>query len=234
VLVNGATRVTTFVSSTLLQATLLPSDLAQSGTLIITVMNTEPGGTTGPMSLIVTDYNISSSSSTQTVPAGQNANYSLMLAAITGQLTGTVTFSVSGLPPESSASFMPPSVAAGIASTPVTLSVTTTPHSSTSSLEYTHGAWPLGLFWCGMGLAIGMMWFALSTLRGRTRRLAPIFLTVLLLTIAVGLAACGSSVGSPGAQLNPGTGTPAGNYKITVNATSGSATIPTTVTLSVK
>ena len=46
VLVNGSSRVTTFESSTLLQATLLASDLAQGGTLNLTVMNPPPGGGT--------------------------------------------------------------------------------------------------------------------------------------------------------------------------------------------
>ena len=56
VLVNGNSRVTTFVSSTLLQATLLGSDLSQPGTLIITVVTPPPGGgTTSPISVPVTN-----------------------------------------------------------------------------------------------------------------------------------------------------------------------------------
>src|SRR4029077_19857998 len=51
VFVNGNPRVTTFVSSTMLQATLLASDLSQSGALTITVMNPPPGGgTSSPIS----------------------------------------------------------------------------------------------------------------------------------------------------------------------------------------
>jgi hypothetical protein len=52
-----------------------------------------------------------------------------------------------------------------------------------------------------------------------------------LITIAVGLAACGSSGGSVAAQFNPGT--PAGTYTITVNAMSGSARITSPVMLKV-
>ena len=44
--VNGSARVTTFVSVTLLQATLLSSDLAHGGTLVITVNTPPPGGGT--------------------------------------------------------------------------------------------------------------------------------------------------------------------------------------------
>jgi hypothetical protein len=49
VYVGGSPRATTFVSSTLLVATLLPTDLSQGGTLIITVMNPPPGGGTSPI-----------------------------------------------------------------------------------------------------------------------------------------------------------------------------------------
>jgi hypothetical protein len=48
VLVNGGTRATAYVSSTSLQATLLPGDLMQSGTLNIIVMNPPPGGGATP------------------------------------------------------------------------------------------------------------------------------------------------------------------------------------------
>jgi len=55
----------------------------------------------------------------------------------------------------------------------------------------------------------------------------------MLLAVAMGVVACGSVASSPGTQLNPETGTPAGNYRITVKAMSGGASIPTTVMLSV-
>lgn len=233
VFVNGSSRVTTYESSTLLLATLLPSDLSQSGTLIITVMNPTPGGTIGPLSLIVTDYNLSPATSTQTVAAGQPANYSLALAAVSGKLGETITFSASGVPAGASGSFTPSSVPAGTTSTTVMLTINTTPHSPAASVEYPHAAQPRRTFWYGLALAIGMMWLTLWTLRDRTRRFASTFLIVLLFGIAVGLVACGAVGSSPGTQLNPGTGTPAGTYTITVNAMSGSARITSTVTLNV-
>jgi hypothetical protein len=81
------------------------------------------------------------------------------------------------------------------------------------------------------------MWFALGALRGSARRLAPLLLILLLLAVASGLTACGISGGgggSSGPQVNTGTGTPAGDYTITVNAMSGNTTVPTTVMLTVK
>ena len=63
VLVNGSARVTTYVSPTLLQATLLASDLSKGGTLNITVSNPSlpngtGGGTTGALALNVSDYTV--------------------------------------------------------------------------------------------------------------------------------------------------------------------------------
>jgi hypothetical protein len=54
--VNGASRTTTFVSSTQLTATVVAGDIASPGTISITVVNTAPGGgTSAAASLTVTN-----------------------------------------------------------------------------------------------------------------------------------------------------------------------------------
>jgi hypothetical protein len=242
--VNDTSRTTTFVSPTSLTAALPASDFSHTGMLKVTVNNPNPaGGTTGPLELpVVTDFNVSATSQSAIVSAGQTANYSLMLAPANGQLTlnGAVTFSISStspLPPGANAAFTPTNVPAGSAGTNVMLAIATTPHSSGSFVVVPFGEWPHAPLLLGAGLAIGMMWFALGALRGSARRLAPLLLIFLLLAVAAGLTACGisgGSGGSSGPQVNTGTGTPAGNYMITVNATSGNTTVPTTVTLTVK
>jgi hypothetical protein len=242
--VNNTSRTTTFVSPTSLTAALLASDFSHTGTLNVTVNNPNPGGgTTSPLVLsVVADFDVTATSQSAIVPAGQTANYSLMLSPANGQLTlnGAVTFSISStsaLPPGTNATFTPMNVPAGSAGTNVMLAIATTPHSSGSFVVVWFGEWPHAPFLLGAGLAIGMMWFALGTLRSSARRLAPLWLILLLLTLASGLTACGISGGgggSSGPQVNTGTGTPAGNYAITVNAMSGNTTVPTTVTLTVK
>ncbi|HXP80566.1 MAG TPA: kelch repeat-containing protein [Verrucomicrobiae bacterium] len=239
--VNGNPRTTTFVSPTSLTAALPLSDFSHTGMLNVTVNNPNPGGgTTSPLLLsVVADFNVSATSQSATVPAGQTANFSLMLAPAKGQLTlnGAVTFSTSPLPPGAQATFTPTNVPAGSAGTNVMLAIATTPHSSGSFVLVTFGEWPYAPLLLGAELAIGMMWFALGALRGSARRLAPLLLILLLLAVASGLTACGISGGgggSSGPQVNTGTGTPAGNYMITVNAMSGNTTVPTTVTLTVK
>jgi hypothetical protein len=242
--VNGTPRNTNFVSPSSLTAALLASDFSHTGTLNVTVNNPNPGGgTTSPLVLsVVADFDVTATSQSAIVPAGQTANYSLMLAPANGQLTlnGAVTFSISStspLPPGANATFTPTNVPAGSAGTNVMLAIATTPHSSGSFVAVLFGEWPHAPLLLGAGLAIGMMWFALGALRGSARRLAPIFLIFFLVAVVSGLTACGISGGgggSPGPQVNTGTGTPAGNYMITVNATSGNTTVPTTVTLTVK
>ena len=99
VLVNGASRVTTFVSSTLLQATLLASDISHGGTLTITVSTPGPGGgLSGAITLAVADYAVSAVSSTASVSPGQVAQYTLTIAPSNGAYANPVTFTASGLP----------------------------------------------------------------------------------------------------------------------------------------
>jgi hypothetical protein len=213
---------------------LLSSDLAQSGTLIITVVNPPPGGGVTPaISFTVADYNVIAPAPSQTLPAGQQGSFSLTLAAIGAPIKQAVAFSVSGLPPMSTASFTPASVPAGSTGTTVALSITTTAHSSTSYPQNLNGTRSRGLFLTGLALLIGIMWFALWTLPRRARLVVPMGLAAMVLAIAAGLTGCGSVSGGPGTAINPATGTPAGSYAITVNATSGSATISTKVTLTV-
>jgi 6-phosphogluconolactonase (cycloisomerase 2 family) len=234
ILVNGSTRVTAYLNTNLLQGSLLPSDLAQSGTLNITVTNPAPGGGTAPsLGLMVADYDVSAPSPTQIVSAGQAGNYSLLLAALNGTLGHSVTFTASGLPPMSSVSFSPPSVAAGKSSANVMLSVITTARSSGSTANRLTDRWPRRPVLAGMALAMGIIWFAGWTFAARMREAAPILLTVFLLAIAISLVACNSFVGAPPVAVNPSTGTPAGTYAITVDANSGGVTISTKVVLTV-
>lgn len=232
--VNGSTRPTTYVSATSLTAMLPSTDFAHSGTLSITVNNPAPGGgTTVQLSFVVDDYNVSAQSSSQTVTAGQNANYNLSLTAMNGTLGESVSFSATGLPSGASAGFTPSTLPAGSSSTGVALSISTTPHSSGSAGEFSHGIRPRAPWMYGFALAFAMICFALFSQRGRPGIIVPRLVGVALLAIVAGLAACGSNVGSSGTQTNPATGTPAGTYTITVNATSGNASVSTTVTLKV-
>jgi hypothetical protein len=90
------------------------------------------------------DFSISAAPSSQTVTRPQNASYDVTVTALNA-FTGTVNFSVSGLPPHTSASFNPASVSGSGSSTltvktnkktsagPLTLTITGTSGSLTHS-----------------------------------------------------------------------------------------------------
>jgi 6-phosphogluconolactonase (cycloisomerase 2 family) len=237
VLIGGNSRRTTYKSSTSLQATLLPSDLAQGGTLNITVMNPPPGGgTTGVISFTVADYSVTPPSSTPPVTAGQTAIFALTVSPSNGTFSNPVTFSVSPLPAGATASFASSAtITPGGTPQTVTLSITTTPHTTASTTFSPRGSWPVLPLLCLLGTVIGLAGLLLRASGGRVRCLAPQLLLVLLLVAAAGLVACGAVGSGPSSppQLNPATGTPAGIYTIQVIATSGAVSHSASITLTV-
>jgi hypothetical protein len=132
VYVNGTSRVTKYVSATLLQATLLASDLAQGGTLNLTVVNPIPGGGISPViQFTVTDYSLVSTNPTTSVTAGQTANFGLTVSPLDGAFSNSVMLSVSGLPTGATYAFAPSAaITPGATPKAVTLSISTTSRSS--------------------------------------------------------------------------------------------------------
>ncbi len=238
VLVNGGARATTFVSSTSLQATLLPSDLMQSGTLNITVTNPPPGGGTTPAIIFtVVGYTVTPPSSTPSVTAGQSASFPLTVSPTNGTFSNPVTFSVSTLPAGTTASFEPSAtITPGSASQIVTLSIATTAHTSVSAHRFPRGAPPIILLigFAAISFAMSMLALRTSSHGHRHGLVGQFLLSLLLLVAASWMSACGAvGAGYSTPQPNPATGTPAGTYSITVTATSGGVSRSATVTLTV-
>ncbi len=241
VFVNGGARVTTFVSSTLLQAALLPSDLSQAGTLNITVMNPPPGGGVSPtLKLAVADYSVAAPTPPPPpINAGSTANFPLSVSPMNGAFSAPITFAISQqtpLPAGTNYSFAPSSpITPGAMPQIVTLSISTTPHMAASNNHFP--AVPPPVFFL-LGAASGLFLLAQFSYDGlsiRARRLTPRLIVLLLIIAATGLVSCGGVVGGSSSTppLNPSTGTPAGNYTISVTATSGGVTHSASVTLSV-
>ncbi|HTC62837.1 MAG TPA: beta-propeller fold lactonase family protein [Candidatus Saccharimonadales bacterium] len=232
VLVNGVARSTTYMSSSLLLATLLPSDLKHSAMLNITVSNPPPGGgTTAALALSVADYNVSAVSPVRTLHADSQANFTLMVSAENGTLSHAITFTASGLPPGVTASFSPASVPAGSGSVNVTLSLTPATHSSTEYQRIDLLGRLTWLFFSGMFFVLSAVWMWFAEHREGIPFSTPLFLVIFLIGILLSLTACGSMVTSPPVQNN--TGTPAGTYMIIVGASSGNTTIDTQITLTI-
>ena len=98
---------------------------ATPGTYVASFRVTDNGGLTSPAAtrtITVPDFSLSATPSSRTITPGGSASYTGTITAGTG-FTGTVDFSVSGLPSGASASFSPASVTP---SGTTTLGVTTT------------------------------------------------------------------------------------------------------------
>ena len=237
VLVNGGTRATNYLNPALLQATLVPSDLAQSGTLDIAVMNVPPGGGTAPASAVtVAGYSLTPPVAESQISAGQTANFGLTVSPLNGPFSNPVALSVSALPPGATASFSPlATFTPGAGPQIVTLSIVTAAHTSAPPWGFPR-AKPRDIpLICMVGITLMLAGLAFWTRGGRFKRLAPQLLTVLLFVTMASLAACtGGETGKSSAPVvNPATGTPSGNYPIIISATSGSLSRSATVTLTV-
>ncbi|MFZ0821806.1 MAG: hypothetical protein WAM91_17215, partial [Candidatus Acidiferrales bacterium] len=236
---KGAALTTTFVNTGQLTAAIPASDIAASGTAAVTVMNPTPGGgTSNALTFTITDFSVTPTTTSQTVTAGQSANFTIATAAVGGAFPGTVTFTASGLPSGAAATFNPSSVSAG---TSTTMTVTTTSRTAAQTVPTQFNPrGPMRPLW----LVAFMLMLAIATaslvkvgrrpvqhqVQRSIRRLIPIGALVLLLGVVGYLSGCNG--GFPGVAAN--VGTPAGTYTITVTGASGSVQHSTNVILKVQ
>src|SRR5689334_11161171 len=202
--------------------------VSNSGTVTTTV---PAGATTGPIIVTTLDgtatsaasftvssapFALGSTPSSQTVSAGASTTYTLTISRTAG-FTDNLTFSVTGLPGATTATFSPNSTSGNSS----TMTVTTTARAQLAPLptlwsppaNFIVLAWPL---W-----AICLLVMALLAHRERAKRHIPrwVFATgafVMLLCIG-----CGGGSGPP----PPPPGTPAGTFTVTVTATSSNASV---------
>ena len=167
----------------------------------------------------------SSGNGSATVTAGNAASFVFSASLATNPPVGTVTFSATGLPPSSNASFTPTSLTV---SGPVALTINTSGNGHVAALR------PTGADRFGLGrLALffpfaGVMGVVLLVRTRRKSWLRPA-LAISFLTLFLGFAGCGGGGGTPPPPPAPVV-TPAGTYVITMTATSSNLTIPSVVT----
>jgi hypothetical protein len=236
VLVGGSPRATTVSSSTALTAALSASDFAHGGALNIVVDNPAPGGgPTAALTIVVEDFRVSVATSTISVVAGNPGVFNLTITPSNATIANPVLFTLSGLPTGATASLSPSAtIPAGSGMTSMTLSITTTAHSSATPFEFRRRP-PLN--WLALFLAGLAAVFALLRLRLYTERrpqLAAQLLLACLLVIVGGLMACGGTPGSAAPTVNRATGTASGVYSIVVTATSGGGSLFTNLSLTVQ
>jgi Beta-propeller repeat len=198
------------------------SSIGNSG--VLNIAGTSFQSTTS-LTALVNDFIVQATPASQTVTAGNQATYTITVTP-TGVIGQSVSLgSCSGLPAGASCTFSNNPIAnLNSGAQNRTLQITTTPRVTT----------PASLF--RSGKILYAFWFPVSGLAligvGATRRrrwLAGLFI-VCALGAMVLQAGCGSKSGNSSST----TGTPAGTYTVTMNATSGTATRSTAVTLVVK
>ena len=199
---------------------------AQTGTLTIT--DNAPGSPqTIPLSGAGMDFAMSSSTTSQTVAAGQTATYG---ATVTpqGGLNQTVNLTCSGAPSLSTCAVTPGSVTLnGTASAPVTVTVSTTAGSLAPPFGKVFPPSITGLgrmFWLYAFLALA----SLAGLAGAAKRRAAYLLGLCLVMMMV-WSACGGGV-----TAVQTTGTPSGTYTLDVSATVTSAATSSKLTHDLK
>ncbi|MBV9625651.1 MAG: hypothetical protein JOZ14_16915 [Acidobacteria bacterium] len=224
---GAAATVTIMVSATPPSSTGVippkPPDIGNSAVLTVagaTLQRTASGTAS------VNDFGITATPSTATVIAGATASY-VITATPTGPIPESVSLACgSGLPAQATCSFSGTSSIAnlnnGAQSLTLDISTTqrvTTPAALSPAKPYLYVLWlPI------TGLAV----FASGI--GRRPRLVIVLFAAFLISLAALASGCGSSRSSTSTT----TGTPAGTYFVTVNATSGNATRSTTVQLVVQ
>jgi len=230
VLWEGSPRTTTYVSGSELRASVLDTDIVLDGRFDVVVSNPPPGGGTDTRAFGVSGFYITTYAP-QTVAAGQTATFPCLVGSNSdGAYEGTVSLSCTGLPRGCTAAFSPQALIPGeYPPKPIVLTITTTaPQDAGMTLaSMRSGRFPPEAFALALLLPSLLLGFVhrgpavrAASRRGRLAGVA-------LLCLAVWLSSCGAG----GGGHTDNRGTPAGTYKITVNAVSGNATKSATVTL---
>ncbi|SEG72973.1 hypothetical protein SAMN05421819_4609 [Bryocella elongata] len=176
-------------------------------------------------------YSITSTGNQQgTVTAGQTALYAFNISQIV--YTGTINFTVSGLPANASYTLSPQSVSGNGCTTTNTVALSINTQQKTTVQPSSIGGSGTGM-WRALSLASG---FGLALLVGLRRRklslrLGQLGIVLALLLVAGGATGCGKAAGTVIQQP-----TPAGSYTITVAAkdSTGLTSAPVNFTLIVQ
>jgi hypothetical protein len=195
----------------------------RSGILSIT-----DNGLNSPQQISVTgtgtDFNFAPGGTTQvTVAAGQTATYNLSATAVNG-FSGQLSFDCTGAPAGALCSLSTPNLnVIGNVPVPLTVTVTTSPHTSASSRTPQKNLW--GFTLASIIACVPLVFFA-----RKQRAKAWLTGSLAVLVVAIVLAGCGGGGGTspnptptppsptPTPTLTTG-GTPAGTYTMMVTAT---------------
>jgi hypothetical protein len=189
-------------------------------------LNGSPAHTSFIGITIVPDFVVNLPQATLTVKQGGTAIYNLQVSSLGGAFAGPISFSCTGLPRNTSYSFIPPVVTPGSGTTTVTLRVVTG-----TVLAAIPSRGDIGALWLAMLLPLAEIMVGLANRRKRGR--LGCAAAALLLMFLLGCGG-GNGGGSPPILPPTDTATPTGTYTLTVTATSGPVSHSTDVILIVQ
>jgi len=222
-----------------------------TGNFLLTITGTDGVLThTADVALSITDFALAATPASETIVKGNTATYTATVTAINGY-TGTVSLSLAGLPPFSTATFTPASLTgsgtstltiATTSNTPAAiypLTITATDGTATHSVSLTLEVDPVGNFSLTVSPASQSVIQGQNIGYGITVGSSGGFKEVVVLTLsglpvgATGTISPNSVVGSGIVSLSivTSTSTPAGSYTLTVTGASGPLVHTTTFTL---
>jgi CSLREA domain-containing protein len=240
---DGATPICTSVAlgaydstTGMATATCTTSSLVVASHSITVVYNGDGNfltSTSLPLTEVVVDFTISAVNATVTVLPGAEGKFTFTVSPSSGATTfpAEITLAVSGLPAGATAVLSPTTIAAGAATTTVTLTIQTEIVSSAAqpAAGGDLASRPNRFRLASLSLALLLLPFA-----GRLRKAAKRFnrsipmllLLAITLAAAVGLSGCGSKIGF--------FGQPQQTYTVTMTGTSGALSHSATVNLRVE
>jgi hypothetical protein len=209
------------------------------GTHTITAVYSGDGNfaaaTSACLTQTIQDFNLNISTSagstvSQTVVPGGTATYTLIVTPTGGTVfPAQVNFTISGLPAGATATFAPPSLAAGSGTTTVTLTVNVPQQTGMLAPGRKPGIEPFGRGLAPITLGILLLPFA-GKMRRSGKRLGRLCCLLLLL-----LASAGAVAGLSGCGIGNGfNGQPQTTSNLTVTATSGVLSHTITLTFTVQ
>ncbi len=186
------------------------------------------------VSVTPSDFAVSAMPQSAGLSSGQSAIFILSVTA-SGGFNQNVTFACSGLPAGASCSSAPASVAPGASSAATTtLTITTTLRSAAifrMPLSYLRYRTVESFLLCSL------LYISICTAKKAHQIRPPAVLTPwfasILNVLVFSLVGC-SSTNSVGPVQSPGSGTPAGNYSVSVTASSGNLTHQLALSLTVR
>lgn len=197
-----------------------PGTYTNSATVYSGENDPNTANNTGSASVnVAVDFTLAAAPGSTTVSAGQSATYTITVTPLVTILGDTVTFSCSGLPPEGSCAFSPPTLVPGANPANSTLTLSTTGPSA--ALDHVTGGGPFFF-----AFTLPLLGLTLAGV-GRNRKLR-FFGSMLVVLVFLVLPGCRGGGGIKNL------GTPPGQYTVTVTAATPSLTHTTQVKLTVQ